>query len=353
MANLIIILLFLAYLFFILFQIETPRGTGDQNMGMLIYFYIFIAYAVLSLILTIIITFSGGFHWISNSTLWRNIGVGVLWLGIIGGVFICMYMKADLTIGNKSTGLMRLLAFMFYYGGVWLPFLMLISYFSMVNPDWRIALSPHMYKTFLLLSSTIGFVSIVAHAPLRNLITANTDEFNINLALVEIDKAKTIEEQFWLTTKITDERLLTIVLNRIKDQPNLEDELIRILMQDNQFIFPNIYDYIYDNPIEHPERLMEPINLNLIKINSQIQGVTLASWNTRAEDFAHIKIQPIFRVMYKYFGENREPFRTNVLNIKHTLETPKERNGGNKNAPEFMAYLHTYTLEMQNWLDGH
>ncbi len=96
MANLILILLFIIYLFFIIFHVETPRGTGEQNVALLYSFYIFIAYVVLSLILTIIITFSGGFNWISNSTLWRNIGVGVLWLGMVGGVFICMYMKADL-----------------------------------------------------------------------------------------------------------------------------------------------------------------------------------------------------------------------------------------------------------------
>ncbi len=133
-----------------------------------------------------------------------------------------------------------------------------------------------MYKTFLLLSSTIGFVTIAAGAPIRNLISANTDEYNIKLALIEIDKAKTLEEQFWLMTKITDDRLLIIVVNRIKDQPNFEDELVKILMKNNQFIFSTIYDYIYNNPIEHPERLIEPINLNLTQLNFQIKGVTLA-----------------------------------------------------------------------------
>jgi len=352
MANLILTLIFLTYLLFILFHVESPKGTGDQNMGMVIYVYIFMAYVALSLLLTAIITFNGGFNWISNSMLWRNIGVGALWLGMVGGVFICMSMKASFGIGNKSTGLMRLLAFMFYYGGVWLPLLMLVSYYSMVNPDWRLAVSPNSHKTFILLSSTIGFVAFVARAPISNLIKANTDEYNFNIALKEIDKAKTLEEQFWLTTKITDDRLLTIVLNRIKNQQNLEDEMISILMQNNQFVFSNIYDYIYNNPVEHPERLIEPINLNLTKINFQIQGSTLAPW-VGVEGFDHVKIQPILRVMYKYFGEKREPFRENMLAIKQTLETPKERNKGNKDAAQFMAILKRYKLEVQNWLDGH
>lgn len=352
MSNLILTLIFLIYLLFILFYVETPKGTGDTNMGMVIYFYLFMAYVALSLLLTIIVTFNGGFNWISNSMFWRNIGVGALWLGMVGGVLICMSMKASFGIGNKSTGLMRLLAFMFYYGGVWLPLLMLVSYFSMVNPDWRLAVSPNLYKTFILLSSTIGLVTFVARAPISNLIKANTDEHNFNITLKEIDKAKTLEEQFWLTTKITDERLLAIVFARIKNQQNLEDEIIKILMQNNQFIFSNIYDYIYNNPVEHPERLIEPINLNLTKIDMQIRGSTLAPW-VGVEGFDHVKIQPILRVMYKYFGEKREPFRANMLTIKQTLETPKARNKGNKDAAEFMAILNKYKLEVQNWLDGH
>lgn len=352
MANLILILIILTYLVFILFHIYPP--TDKSLHDWILLFSTSIGYAILSLILTIIIIFSGGFNWISNATLWRNIGVGVLWLGMVGGVFTCMSFGIGIgnNIGNKPTGFMRLLALMFTYGGVWLPLLMLISYFSMVNPDWRLALSPNLYKTFLLLSSTIGFVTFVARAPISNLISANTDEYNFNLALIEIDKAKTVEEQILLTTKITDDRLLTIVLDRIKNQQNLEDELIKILMGNNQFVFSSVYDFIYANNIEHPERLIEPINLNLTKINFQIKGTTNAPW-VGVEGFEHVKIQPIFRVMYKYFSANREPFRTNMLIIKETLETPKERNGGNKNAPEFMAILNKYKLEMQTWLDGH
>ena len=192
-------------------------------------------------------------------------------------------------------------ALAFYHGGSWMPVLLIVSYFRKAHPDCSLTVSPNLYNTFIVLSSFIGFVTLVARVPISNLIKSNTDEHNFNIALKEIDKAQTLEEQFWLTTKITDERLLTIVLNRIKNQQNLEEEMIKILMQNNQFIFSNIYDYIYNNPVEHPERLIEPINLNLTKINFQIQGSTLAPWDG-VEGFDHVKIQPILRVMYKYFG---------------------------------------------------
>ncbi len=351
MANLVLVLLCITYLLLLPLQVESPRGTGDQNVGILITFYVFIAFVALSLILTIVIAYKGGFDWIFNSTLWRTIGVGTLWLGMIGGMFLCMYYKAELGVGNKSTGVMRMLAYLFYYGGLWLPLLMIVAYFSMINPDVRFALSPNGYKTFLVLCSVIGFITIAANAPIRKLISSNSDAFYFNLALKEIEKAKTVEEHFWLTTKLTDDSLLTIVYNKIKDQPNLEDELIRILMLNNQFIFSKLYDYMYNHSIERPERLLEPINLNLTRINTQIQGTTLAPW-VGVEGFEHVKIEPILRVMYKYFGENREPFRANMLAIKHTLETPKERNQGNKDTKQFMEILSEYKLEVEKWLDG-
>lgn len=352
MANLILVLALIAYLLLIPFHIQTPKGTGDQNVGILVTFYIFLAYAALSLILTTIIAFKGGFNWISASVLWRNIGVGLLWLGLVGGAFICMYIKADIGMGNKTTGLLRLLAYMFYYGGVWLPLVLLLSYYSIVNPEWRLAITPGFYKSLILFGSAFGIVSLVMSGQLRGFITANTDEYNTNLAMAEIDKAKSIEEQFWLTTKITDDSLRTVVLGRIKAQPNLEDEIVKLLNLDNQFLFTSIYDFINENPVEHPERLIEPINLNLIKMNTLIQGNTLAPW-VGVEGFDNVKIQPILRVMYKYFSDNREPFRENMLTIKHTLETPKERNKGNKDAEQFMAIVNEYKQQVQNWLDGH
>lgn len=352
MANLILVLALIAYLLLIPFHIQTPKGTGDQNVGILIIFYVFIAFAVLSLILTTILAFKGSFNWISASALWRNIGVGLLWLGLVGGAFVCMYIKAEMGMGNKTTGFLRLVAYMVYYGGVWLPLVLLVSYYSMINPEWRLAITPGFYKSLLLFGSMFGIVSLVTSGQLRAFITANTDEYNTKLAMVEIDKAKTVEEQFWLTTKITDDSLLTVVLGRIKAQPNLEDEIIRLLNLDNQFLFASIYDFINENPVEHPERLIEPINLNLIKMNTLIQGNTLAPW-VGVEGFDNVKIKPMLQVMYKYFADNRDPFRENMLTIKHTLETPKERNKGNKDAEQFMAIVNEYKQEVQNWLDGH
>ena len=351
MGNIILVLLCITYLLLIPFHIETPKGTGDQNVGILITFYIFLANAALSLILTILITYRGGFDWISSAALWRNIGVGLLWLSMVGGIFITMYMKAEFNIGNKATGLKLMLVYLIYYGGVWLPLLMLVSYYSMLNPDWRLALSPNVYKKFLVLCSTVGLITFAANKPIRKMITANTDEYYKNLFLNEIDNAKTVEDLFWLSTKIKDDSLLTVVFNKIKTQANLEDEMIRILMMDNQFIFSNIYDYIYANPIEHPERLIEPINLNLTKINHLIQGTTLAPW-VGAEGFDNVNIQSILRVMYKHFGENREPFRGSMSTIKQTLETPKERNQGNKDTAEFISILNKYKLEVETWLNG-
>ena len=350
MANLLLTLIFLNYLIIILFNIFHPSNKAYYDW--VLFYAITFSYVFISLILTIMVAHRGSFDWISNIALWRNIGVGVLWIGMVAGIYICMSMKAGIGMGNKSTGFARMIALMIYNGGLWLPPLMIISYFSLFHADSRFALSPYLYKTFLLLCSTVGLLTLVAFKPVKRLISDNSEEYNYNLAIYEIDKAKTLEEKFELLPKIKDNRQLTVLLKRIKDQPNFEDELINVLMNSNQFTSSPMYDYILKNPIEHTDLLIEPINSSLTTLNSQFEGVGKASWETGADAFDHIDMQLIFQVMYKYFGANREPFRIKVLLIKQTLETFNERNVGNEHAPEFMKTLNKYKLEIQNWLDG-
>lgn len=95
-GNIILRLTFLSYLLLLPFNLYRTEGTAEQNTGYLIAFYILVAYMVLSLILTIIIAVNGGFNWISDVALNRNIGANVLWLGTTAGIIICSMIKADI-----------------------------------------------------------------------------------------------------------------------------------------------------------------------------------------------------------------------------------------------------------------
>jgi len=45
--------------------------------------------------LTINIAANGGFNWISDAAFSRNLGIGMLWLGMVAGVVICTMSRTE------------------------------------------------------------------------------------------------------------------------------------------------------------------------------------------------------------------------------------------------------------------
>ncbi len=133
-GNLMLWLTVLSYIALLLFNLNRFEGTGDQKAGVYIDLLILAAYVVLNLILTICVTANGGFNWVSNATLWRNVGVGVLWLGMIAGVVVSTMIKADVSFGDKLSGIERLIALLIYNGAIWLPLFLVASMPAISSP---------------------------------------------------------------------------------------------------------------------------------------------------------------------------------------------------------------------------
>ena len=86
-GNLLLGLTSTTYLALIIFNLQKVNATGERLMGYaFIGFVIMAAYAVSGLLLTIFITSKGGFNWLSDTKTLRNIGVGILWSGMVAGV---------------------------------------------------------------------------------------------------------------------------------------------------------------------------------------------------------------------------------------------------------------------------
>ncbi|MEP7197412.1 MAG: hypothetical protein ABI851_12900 [Saprospiraceae bacterium] len=348
-SNIILGLTILTYSAILFVNLNRTEGTGDQMVGYsYILFIIAAAYAVLSLILTIIISLNGGFNWISSSSLYRNIGVFVLWLGMIAGVIICTLTKADISFGNKLTGIERLLALLIYNGGIWLPLLMLLPYASLLNPEWRYVLSPNLVKIPLLLACTIGLITFVMQIKLRTFIAANTDEYYFNKSMTKVNEAQSIKQLFSMDMNTNDKQLRQAIYTKIKSHKNLEDELIEVLKENNPYVFISVYDFLDSNEIDNPERFIESIKLNLDKINSKFQESMETPWE-REGDFESINIGVLCKALNKHFKESSDQFRPYILAIQKTLDaTPKQRDETHK---DFMASLIKYRLDVKNWLD--
>ncbi|MEP7197839.1 MAG: hypothetical protein ABI851_15070 [Saprospiraceae bacterium] len=348
-SNLILGITVITYIFVIVLNAQTFEGNGESRMtaGMA-GLTILSIYAVSSLLLTIVVTNNGGFNWISSSILWRNTGVCLLWLGMIAGVFLCTEFRTGSHFPNESTGVVRLLIWLQYYGGIWLPLLMLLPYASFLNPEWRFALAPNLFKIPLLLASAMGFIILVEQLIIVTIIE-KTPKHKLNQTMTMVNNGEPLSKIFYILDIEKDERLSYSVFNKIKERKNWETELIESL-ENNQWFYNSIYDFLDSNEIEHTNRFIEPINHELDKKNRVLNGILQTSWKT-VDDFESEKIECICRVLTKHFKESSATFRPNMLAIQKTLAaTPINRNNEHE---RFMVSLNKYRLAVKNWLDTH
>lgn len=347
-SNLILGLTVLSYIALLLFNLNRLEGTGDQLVGAsFIGFFILVAYVVLSLVLTISVTANGGFNWVSNTILWRNVGVGVLWLGMIAGVVISAMIKADISFGDKLSGIERLFALLFYNGAIWLPLLMLLSYASVLNPEWRFALAPHLVKIPLLLGCAIGLITFATQNKLRPWIGSKTADYEINRTLYKIKDAKSvILPLYYINDK--DKRLQDAALMSIKQQKHFEDEFLLIFEENLINSISSVFLFWKDNKIEHPERFIQAINNALPKITSELQEAIESPYKAGLP----IDVEVMCLVLDQQFKDSSAVFRSNMLQFQEALAmNPAKREIGD--SEEFNTRLNIYRLAVNNWLDTH
>ena len=114
----------------------TPNPGGDQFGHSYSAFVLIIAYGLCSLLLTINIAVNGGFNWISDSTLKRNVIVAILWVGMMA-IALCTLERTEYHKYYHFTGFARSMSIFISYAAIWLPLLILIPYFLFLKPEWR------------------------------------------------------------------------------------------------------------------------------------------------------------------------------------------------------------------------
>lgn len=342
-GNIILGLTFLTYLvlLFVSFNNGKPTGHYDFMFG----FFILVVYAVLSLILTVTLTAKGDFNWMSNSTLWRNVGVGVLWLGMMAGVVICSITKMEVRFGDQLQGITRLFFLLIYYGGFWLPLLMLLSYMSILNPEGRFAISPNIVKMLLFLGCAIGFVTLATQKKIRTPIRAQTPNYDFNITVSKIYKDQSlINALYYIGDK--DKRLHDASMNKIKQQKNYEDEFQKIFEKKLMNSIAGIYRFWDEYKVEHPEQFVSLINNNFPQITSELEEAIVNPY----EAGFPINVERLCRVLDKQFKNSPGVFRPNMLKIQEVLAvTPAKRERGD--TQDFVETLNTYRIAVKNWLD--
>ncbi len=341
-------LTFLAYILIGMLAL-TPSAGGDQYGQSYSAFVLIIAYGLCSLLLTINIAVNGGFNWISDSTLKRNVIVAILWVGMMAIAF-CTLGRTEYHKSYNITGFAHSMSIFMSYAAIWLPLLILIPYFLLLKPEWRESVSPILFKIPLVLGCAVAFVwlstpKIVSSYLAKSYKKYDDTELAFNKAMDNIARYQDVMSLLYYTGKSYDEQIRSAALTKIKASKNLEDQLIHILETFSPY---GVYDYLDENKVEHPERFTEPIVKSFTAMIADMHEGIVSPYKNGGFD-----VGPLLRVLEGQFSGSIEVFKPHVLKLQAVMETPPATSREYVDVAKCNEELSAYKEEVKNWLARH
>lgn len=340
---------------FTIFSASKPSLVGENAMGYGLGLAFFgLAFAISSLILTLCVGWKNGFDWVSDQSFNRNILVGLGWLCVAAATFACAAFKWEWHAGEFPEFLRWLAK---SNGQTWLPLLMLVPYFFLLNAETRASVSPNMYKIPLIIGFTLsviisagllfGWVRISAQKQTAVLESRNEREIAIRTDhLQTIANHKITDNIIYLmalTGRFHDEDIRAAAVAKVKEKPDWEDKLIELLENKNHYA--QAYTFLDGNKVEHPEKFLKPLNNSILLMADEIQKSITDSNNLQDWHFEHLGIERLFRAIDEQFSNKGIDFRPAVVKLHEALNTtPPER---------FKNVRFKVTPIVKNWLKTH
>lgn len=346
---------FIVYITLALFNLQKVNASGERLMGWgMMAFGIVAVYVLCSLLLTIKVASSGGFHWISQTAATRNIAVGILWLGMVAGVAFCTMLRMEWNT-DPTTGIVRSLIMPVYFGAVWLPLLMLVPYTILLNSGWRDSLSPVLFKLPLLVSCALGFLILMAPKLVIALGITVPQKETVSPDQIFNNFVKSIDSQTSIDDLLKyagdqDERVRMAARDKIKARPDWENELISRLERNDEYghlYFHGVYVFLDDNRVEHPDRFIEPVNTSIATITTEAQRVLKKSF-LYTGDLSILNIDGVCRVLDEQFKDSSNVLRPNMLKLEEALEAPPLEKPDTDR--DFVDMRNRYRMAVENWL---
>ena len=336
-------------------NISKPSTTGSNAMGYgLGMAFLGMGLAISSLLLTLNIGGKGGFNWVANQAPNRTLLVGLGWLTMVIASFACALFKWEWHEGEFPQYL-RWLSLQNAF--IWMPLLMLIPYFFLLDAESKMGVSAHVYKWPLL----AGFIvaSVVCSGLLFGWVKASARKqaATIERRLNEGDQLKKehldfIESQkpedsilniLALTGRFHDDEVRTAAIAKVKSHPDWEAQLLTLL--ENKYYHTEVYTFIGGNKVEHPELFLKPLNHSILRLATEVQNRIKGSNDLQERHFDHFSINRLLRAIDEQFSGKGMDFRPAVVQLQVALRTtPPER---------FKNVRFTVTPTVDNWLKKH
>ena len=340
---------------FSIFNASKPSLRGEYAMGYgLGLAFGGLAFTLSSLILTFIVGRKNGFDWVSSQSFSRNLLVAIGWLCVAAATFACAAFKWEWHEGEFPQFLRWLAK---SNGQTWIPLLMLVPYYFLLNIEMRASVSPNMYKIPLILAFALssimvlgllfGWLRATAQQQATRAEQRSEDDKRLHdehLSFIAEQKpTDAMVNLMPLSGRFHDEDVRSAAVAKVKEKPDWEDKLLELL--DNEHYHTEVYSFIDGNKVEHPEKFLEPLNRSILRLANEIHNRIKHTNNLQDWHFEHFGIERLFRALEEQFLNKGMDFRPAVLKLQKALQTtPPER---------FKDVRFTVTPVVDNWLKKH
>ncbi len=335
-----LIITFLFYLSMTLFK--PAAGHNDIISGLLLFIFYGVG-LVSSLIVTIKVVQQGGFNWISAHTGIRNIITGAGWIIMI----IATLISQDIDSALQPSELKPLFQWLAKSKcSIWLPWLMLVPYFFLLNSDLHSNLVPKLNKIILITGFALSLIMVLIF-----LISGLKKKEPSDISKLPYDRAiqimnNKLDPDIWkFASRNMDERVRKYALNKIKENKNWEKDMIQELEGNNRYF--GVYAFLDGNATDHPELFIEPIKNNIADFAYKI-GKTIRSGyfdnKNDDEDFLRfsLDVERLCRILDEHFSDSKAEFRPNMIEVQKSLETEP--------LDQYIEIRNTYRAAVKNWL---
>jgi hypothetical protein len=319
---------------------------GDAGVGRAYaIFFCFTGFALSSGLLTFNLVWNNCFDWVQIPGSLRNLLVFGGWIAFVTAMLLCQ----RLLMGGYGDGTPQFISWLSKAkAGYWLPLLMLVPAFMLLNFERQ---SGHI-PDFVKIPMMVGFLLSVLMC-MGYLFGLLRSAVQLRAAKIEDEKnepARQREEDLELITMQTVRDPITIVLpltGRTQDstvraaavakiiaRPDWEAELIVLL--GNWAWDTKVFAFIDGNQVEHPALFIEPINRTILRFADELKD------HLRRD----VDIELICRVLEEHFKANSAIFRPSMLQLQKTLEVRAASNHKEEANKK-------YRMAIKNWLDSH
>jgi hypothetical protein len=347
----------LALLFYIglaLLDVLKPLS-GQNNMGYeLTAVFFWLGFTISSLVLTFCVAGKGGFDWVLTAGVTRNFLLGIGWVSVGITTFFCTAFQGELHKGELPFVLRLLPA---SHGQIWIPLLMLVPYFFLLNVETRANVSSNVYKTPLILCFALCFSYLTGLcfmllrdaaqgqiAKTERMTKQNENLHDEHLSFIAAQKTTDgVLSIIALTGRFHDADVRLAAVAKIKSFPDWEDKLIELL--NNDYYHSQVYTFMDGNKVEHPEKFLQPLNQRILWMANDIRKQIKAGNNLQDWHFDALGIECLLYAIDEQFANKGMDFRPAVLTLQEALQTSSPKQ------PKNVRF--TVTPIVNHWLKKH